>query len=215
MSAAGVEHTDWEGEQPDIDRRSVTMSSRVVSVSTVFFFGGFLFAFVYLRIQNVNGRWNRGDVKPSIMLGGLILAASVIAVAALLGVHRSLRSDDLRRWRAGAVVALFLILAGIVLRIVQLWTLDVNPSSGGYASVMIGWSLALVLVEIGALYWIETLVARSGRIVRSETDSGATPSVDVAAADQRFLASADGFTLFWCVVAAIELLAYVLLDLVR
>lgn len=215
MSAARVEHTDWEGEQPDIDRRSVAMSSRVVSVSTVFFFGGFFFAFVYLRIQNVNGRWNRGDAKPSILLGGLILAASVIAVASLLGVRGSLRSNDLLRWRAGAIVALISILLCIVLRIVQLWTLGINPSSGGYVSVLIGWSLALVLVHIGALYWIETLVARSGRIVRSESDSVATASVDVAAADQRFLASAGGFTLFWCVVAAIELLAYVLLDLVR
>lgn len=215
MSAAGVEHTDWKGEQPGIDRRSVTMSSRVVSISTVFFFGGFLFAFVYLRIQNVNGRWNSGDVKPSIMLGGLILGASVIASAALLGVRGSVRSDDVRRWRVGAIVAMLLILAGIVLRIVQLWTLGVHPSSGGYVSVFIGWSLTLILVEIGALYWIETLVARSGRIVRSETNSGSKPSVDVAAADQRFLASASGFTLFWCVMAGIELVAYVLLDLVR
>jgi hypothetical protein len=211
VSARRIEHSDWQGEQPRLDRQAVALGARVISVMLLFFFGGFFFAFVYLRVQNVNGRWNHAHAKPSVLLGGLVLGAALVAALALVAVRRRLASNEVARWRPGGVVALLAIAGAIALRIAQLWTLGLDPSSGGYVSVLIGWSAALVVVELGALYWIESLVARSGRL------AGSLPEADreAADADQRFLASAAGFTLFWCVLAGIEVLAYVMLDLVH
>lgn len=215
MSAREVERSDWEGEAADQDRRIVALGARVISGAVVFFFGGFFFAFVYLRLQNVNGHWNHIDAAPSSVLGGVVLGATVLAAAILLGVRGRLRRNDVGAWRRGGILALLLIGVAIVARIAQLWTLDVDPYAAGYVAVLIGWSASLVVVELGALYWVETLVARAGRLARTAADPARADGEDLADADQRFLASASGFTLFWCVMTAVEVLAYVLLDLVR
>lgn len=215
MSAREVERSDWEGEAADQDRRIVSLGARVISGAVVFFFGGFFFAFVYLRLQNVNGHWNHIDAEPSSVLGAVVLGATVLAAAILLGVRGRLRRSDVGAWRRGGIAALLLILVAIAARIAQLWTLDVDPYASGYVAVLIGWSASLVVVELGALYWIETLVARAGRIARTASDPAHADGDDLVEADRRFLASASGFTLFWCVMTAMEVLAYVLLDLVR
>lgn len=215
MSTHEVDRSGWEGEGPDQDRRIVALGARVIAGAAIFFYGGFFFAFVYLRLQNVNGHWNHVDAKPSIVLGGVVLAATLLAAAILLGTRGRLRRNEVRAWRGGAMVVLLLILVAVIARVVQLWTLGSDPDAAGYVAVLIGWSASLVAVELGALYWIETLVARAGRIARSQADPAPNDGDDVAAADQRFVASASGFTLFWCVMAAIEVLAFILLDLVR
>ncbi len=216
MSTREVEPSDWEGEAADQDRRIVTLGARVIAGAAIFFYGGFFFAFVFLRLQNVNGHWNHIDAKPSAVLGAVVVGATVLAAAVLLGIRSRLRRNEVRAWRGGALIALLLIVVAIVARIVQLWTLGLDPDAAGYVAVLIGWSVSLVVVELGALYWIESLVARAGRIARAEADPAAeAAAADVADADQRFLASASGFTLFWVVIAAVEVLAYILLDLVR
>lgn len=215
MSAREVERRDWEGEGTDQDRRIVALGARVIAGAAIFFYGGFFFAFVYLRLQNVNGHWNHVEAKPSAVLGSLVLIATVLAAAILVGTRGRLRRNEVAAWRNGAVVVLLLIFVAIGARIAQLWTLGFAPDASGYVAVLIGWSASLVVIELGALYWIETLVARAGRIARSEADPAAKDDEGVDAADRRFLASASGFTLFWCVMAAVEVVAYILLDLVR
>ena len=215
MSAREVEPSDWEGEAAEQAGRIVALSARVVAGAAIFYFGGFFFAFVYLRLQNVNGRWNHIDAKPSAMLGALALAAALGAAAILLGGRGRLRRSEIHQWRRGALIALALIVVAIVSRIVQLWTLGIEPDAAGYVAVLIGWSASLVVVELGALYWNETLVARAGRIARSKADPAVKDHVGLEAADQRFIASAMGFTLFWCVMTGIEVLAFMLLDVVR
>lgn len=210
MSAHGVDRSDWEREQPELDRRIVVTAARVLSVSMAFFFGGFFFAFVYLRLQNVNDHWNHIDAKPSMPWAFMILGATVLATVALLAVRGRAHAHEVARWRPGGLAALVLIAVAVVARVIQLWTLGQDPGAASFVSVFIGWSAALLVVEIGALYWIETLVARAGRLARADA---ADP--DVAQADQRFPASATGFTLFWCVLTVIEVVAFVLLDLVR
>jgi hypothetical protein len=212
MSARDVGHADWEQEQPDLDRRIITLGARVLSVSMVFFFGGFFFAFVYLRLQNVNGRWNQSDAKPSLAWSILVLACAIGAAVALLTGRRHARAETAIAWRARGAVALALVSIAIVARFVLLWTLPVAPDKSSYVSVLIGWSAALLVVELGAWYWIETLVARAGRLARTDTVGDAEAA---AQAEQRFAGSAAGITTWWSVLAAIEIVALVLLVWVR
>jgi hypothetical protein len=211
MSTRGIDHADWEQERPDLDRRIVTLGARVLSVSMVFFFGGFFFAFVYLRLQNVNGRWNQADTEPSLVWSIIILASTMGATVAFLAARRHARAEEAIRWRAWGATALALVGIAVVARLVLLATLPVSPDKSAYISVLIGWSAALLVVELGAWYWIETLVARAGRLSRS--DVAGNP--DAALAEQRFAGSVAGVTTLWCVLAAVELVAFVLLVLVR
>jgi hypothetical protein len=210
VSAPGIGRADWQREQAELDHRIVTIASRVLSVSIVFFFGGFFFAFVYLRLQNVNGHWNPIDAQPSTLPAVSILATTVLAAFTLLAVRGRLREGEIARWRWGGLVALPLILIAIVTRVAQLWTLGQEPGGSSYVSVLVGWSAVLLAVELGALYWNQTLVARARRLSRADATERA-----VAEADLRFVGSAAGFTLFWCVLAVIEVVAFVMLDMVH
>lgn len=216
MSARELDRSDWEHEGPDKDVRIVAIATRVVAGSLVFFFGGFFFAFVYLRLQNVNDHWNHIDAKASMTLGIVILAAGVIAAVLLIGLRGRHRAHELGSWRVRGLVVGALIVVAVVARVVQLWTLGVSPDASGFVAVLIGWSAALVAVEIGALYWIATLVARAGRLARTAGDPSADASErDVFEAEARFHASASSFTLYWLVLTGIEVVAFVLLDVVR
>jgi hypothetical protein len=216
MSARELDRSDWEQEGPDRDVRIVTLGSKVLAASICFFFGGFFFAFIYLRLQNVNDRWNHIDVEPSMPLAITVLVATVLAAGLLLSLRGHHPAHELGSWRARGLVVLLLILVAIVARIVQLWTLGVDPASSGYVAVVIGWSASLVAVEIGALYWAQTLAARAGRLARTAADpaSGAGER-ELADAEARFDASASSFTLFWFVLTGVEIVAFVLLDVVR
>ena len=78
-----------------------------------FFFGGFFFAFVYLRLQNVNDHWNPVDAKPSMPLAIAVLAATVLAAVLLLSLRGRHRAHEPASWRARGLVVLPLILVAI------------------------------------------------------------------------------------------------------
>lgn len=217
MSSRQLDHSDWERETAGQDARIVRLAARVVAGSMAFFFGGFFFAFIYLRLQDVAGRWNHHDAKPSLPLAITILVASVTAAAILLSLRGSHRAHQLRSWRARGLIVELLIVVAIVARVIQLWTLGLDPSSAGFVAVLIGWSGALLAVDIGALYWCQTLVARAGRLARTEAAErgDASADQDLTDAEVRFNASATGFTLVWMVLTCVEILAFVLLDVVR
>ena len=216
MSARELDRSDWEQEGPDQDARIVSTGAKVLAGAMVFFFGGFFFAFVYLRLQNVADRWNHIDAEPSMSLGIAVLGATVLAAAVLLSLRGRHRGHELTSWHARGLVVVLLIAVAIAARVVQLWTLGVDPAASGFVAVLIGWSASLVIIEVGAVYWAKTVVARAGRLARTEADpSYEADDPDLAGAETRFRASASSFTLFWCVLTAIEIVAFVLLDVVR
>jgi heme/copper-type cytochrome/quinol oxidase subunit 3 len=198
-------------DRPDPTPRVLWLGSRVLSASVVVFFFGFAFAFVYLKTLNTRGRWNPNlDVPvlfPSVGLAVVILSAVVYGVAV-----RRLRDDDTGPWQAWAAVAFPLLLATIGLHVWQLGSLPFEPTRGGYASVFVGWTVALVTVELGAAYWLLTVLRGSIRVV-GELDpynnEGPPPHV------RHLVASARGFGFFWGVVVTVEIVAYFLLVLVR
>jgi heme/copper-type cytochrome/quinol oxidase subunit 3 len=214
MNARGLDASDWEQEGPEQDQRIVALGARVLAAALCFFFGGFFFAFVYLRLQNVNDHWNHTDVRPSWPLGVVVLVSTMLAAMVLFTLRGQHRAHEMGSWRARGLAVLALILVAIVARVAQLWTLGSDPDTSGYVAVLIGWSAALVVVEIGAAYWIQTLVARARRLGHPEADASADRR-ELADAEARFHASASGFIVLWWVITAIEVVAFVLLDLVR
>jgi heme/copper-type cytochrome/quinol oxidase subunit 3 len=197
-------------DSPDPTPRVLWLGSRVLSAAVIIFFFAFVFAFVYLKAQDSRGLWNPG-LEVSVILSSVVLASALLsAVACGIGVRR-LRQDDTSQWQGWATISLLFGLGVIGLHVWQLGRLPFTPTQGGYASVFVGWTVAFIAVELGAMYWLLS-VLRGALRVAGEVD----PYEEGPPAHTRHLvASAQGYWFFLRIVAAVEIIAYVLLVLVR
>jgi heme/copper-type cytochrome/quinol oxidase subunit 3 len=197
-------------DRPDPTPRVLWLGSRVLSASVSIFFFSFAFAFVYLKAQNTRGRWNPGvevsALSSSAVLGAILLSAIACGVAV-----RRLRDDDTSAWQGWAMISLLSGLVAIGLHVWQLDTLPFTPTAGGYASVFVAWTLALIAVELGALYWLFSVLRGALRVAGQGDPYDEGPPAHI----RHLVASARGYWFFWRVVSVVEVLAYVLLVLVR
>ena len=179
---------------------SIWTGSRLLIGACSFLYAAFAFTFFYLRSLNSHGRWHPPGQHPSPLVG----TAAVILLIAAAGVHYfgvwRLRSGLNLDWRVAGVVALGLGLASVGLQIYLLTRLPFFPGASGYASVFVGfWPVQIVLV-LGALYWLETLVARSLRVRnawRGQGDLGGNVTPEAI----RLRASLDAFQYFFSFLA--------------
>jgi heme/copper-type cytochrome/quinol oxidase subunit 3 len=220
-----------EKEPPELLARNLRVAGFLWSTTTVFFFVGFLFAFFYLRSLNNADLWRPKGVDPPVGFGTAILVAILASVAVgWLGLRERRLAGDLaprdqarlRAWRLRGSIALGLGLAAVVLQCVEWATMGFGPASGGYASVFVGWTGLLALFALGAMFWLETLLATS---IRYRGGTG-VPAGEAAGDRYRtghdiedplalVLPSLEAFSIFWAVVAGVEVVSYVLLYLVR
>jgi heme/copper-type cytochrome/quinol oxidase subunit 3 len=197
-------------DKPDPTPRVLWLGSRVLSASVIVFFFAFVFAFAYLRAQDSHGRWNPG-LEVSVAFSSVVLGAALLSALTYGMAVRRLREDDTSAWQGSAAISLLFGFGVIGLHMWQLNTLTFNPTQGGYASVFVGWTVALIAVELGAMYWLLSLLRGTLRVA-GEVDpyeEGPPPHV------RHLVASAHGYSFFWGVVVAVEIVAYVLLVLVR
>jgi uncharacterized membrane protein YhaH (DUF805 family) len=174
------------------------------------FFAAFGFTYVYLKVQNSNGLWNAGH-EVSVRVGTATLVAFAASAAAYIVALRRLRTRGVPGWPGLATVSLAFAVAAIGLHVWQLDTLPFAPTDGGYASVYIGWTAALIAVELGAMYWLLTLLRGALRTDRIAADRANGPEP----LTPHLVASMRGYGLFWSSVVAIEGIAFALLVLVR
>jgi heme/copper-type cytochrome/quinol oxidase subunit 3 len=198
-----------ELEEPRVTVRIVWVAARVFTASVAFFFVGFLFAYVYLKSVDAADKWIPNPARPSILFGGIILAA-VVASAVLVRVATRAITGAWHGevWQLLGGAALVLGLLAVVL---QVWELAAHhlgfPVTGGYPSVFVGWCAFLALFQLGAMYWLGTLVSQ---IERARGTGGMND-------DEResFRAHSSGFAFFWTFIAVVQAIAFVLLYLVR
>jgi hypothetical protein len=195
-------------EPPDREASTVAWASRIAALASVFFFGGFLFAFVYLRLQDVNGRWNEHGAEAGLGYAIVILVAMLLAAVLLVAT----RDGDPPRYRSLGTIAAASLIVAIVARVLQMRAFPFETHASGYAAVANGWSIALLLVTLGLLYWTWSLAARARRLTRPADAPGEDPAGDGAERIQA--ASARGLATFALVVAGAEAVAFVLLNVV-
>jgi heme/copper-type cytochrome/quinol oxidase subunit 3 len=197
---ATVPPTTFDGDaQPDLLARNIRVGSRIWAASQAFFFVAFFFAFLYLRALNTNGLW-RGwphhHPSPSFAFGVTILIC-VLASAAAARTAVLLPPES---WRIAAWTALAFALAAVGLQAAQFSSLGFGPTDAAYASVFVGWSGLFALSLLGTCYWIATVVSDVTRVD--------TPP-DVRAA------GVDGVSFVLIVLAGVELVAFILLYIVK
>ena len=165
-----------EREPPEVLGRNLKAAGHLWAAATVFFFIGFLFGFFYLRSLNNAGLWHPKGVDPPVGLGTAIIVCVLASLAltwlglrerraAVIGSEYSAELDDarLQAWRWRGLLALAFGLAAIVLQCVEYATMGFGPTQGGYASVFVGWTGMFIVFVLGAMFWLETLLATSFR----------------------------------------------------
>jgi heme/copper-type cytochrome/quinol oxidase subunit 3 len=141
--------------------RNLWTAARMLAGSATFFFISFVFAYFYLRSLDMNRDWKIGHVSPPIGLGIAILVVLVVSAVALrVAARNPLESLPL------AALSLVLALVAVGLQAYEWTTLGFGPSSGGYASVFVGWTITYSVFALFCAYWIETQVATIWRARR-------------------------------------------------
>jgi heme/copper-type cytochrome/quinol oxidase subunit 3 len=200
-----------ELEPPEILGRNLQVGARMMAAAQAFALLSFVFAYFYLRTLNSNGDWRPKHVNPS---GGIGVAMLVCLVACALayayGVQR-LGDGTEGGWRAASIASLVLGVAAFVLIIVQFASISFGPTSGGYASVFVGWNAFYAVNLLIVLCWLETLVAQS---LHTHTQEVAPETGDVAAPFEVIRPAGDAFAVVLYTTVVFGVIGYVLLFVV-
>jgi hypothetical protein len=200
-----------ELEPPEILARNLQVGARMMAAAQAFALLAFVFAYFYLRTLNSNGDWRPKHVDPSSGVGAAVLVCLVgCALAYFYGVKR-LGDGTEHSWRAAAIASLVLGLAAFVLMIVQLASISFGPTSGGYASVFIGWHAFYGINLLLVLGWLETLVAQS---LHAHTQEVAPETGDIAAPFEVIRPAGDAFAVVLYTAVLFGIIGYVLLFVV-
>jgi len=199
-----------ELERPQLSGRTLWVGSRVLGACVIFYFLGFVFAYVYLKTLDVNHHWRHGPAAPSALVGSLILVLVLTGTAAYAVGVRSLEREQWQRWRRLTALSAMGLLAAALMLVVELVDPAFPYGISAYVSVFVGWSWSLVVILLVVSYFVTSLFAQSRRVPpesRQHTEDLASPTA--------LLGSADAVRFVMFVVAGIEVLAWVLLYLVR
>jgi heme/copper-type cytochrome/quinol oxidase subunit 3 len=190
---------DAYAETPELHERIDRIGFGLIGGATVMFFFGFVFAYFYLRSLDNNGLWRPAGVEPPIAWG-IAIAAALALSAVAFGYAARVADRESGGWVIPSGIALALGLFACVAQAVEYAHIPFGPESGGYASVFFGWTALYVVVSLIALYRVETVFA-AGIRNRGREDS-AVPEGIVPGA------------MYWALVAAIGVLAWIVLYLV-
>jgi heme/copper-type cytochrome/quinol oxidase subunit 3 len=137
-------------EPPELVAGNLRAAGRLAVAATTFVFFVPFFAYFYLRSLNSAGMWRPAGVDPPLGLG-----LAVMVCFAGSGIALSLAAAWIRPrprvWKPLTACSLVLGLAGIALQIVEWAALGFGTSSGGYASVFIGWTLLTTVLALATM----------------------------------------------------------------
>ena len=167
----GPELASAELQAADRMPANIDAGIRLWAGTTLFFFLGPFFAFLYLRSLDSAGDWRPAGIDPSQLLGALIVALVVASSVALVLAARSFDGSVRGRWLQLGGLSLALGLASSVLQVVEYARLGFGPTDGGYASVFVAWTGLTALFVLGTMIWLETLLAYGLRADRQPLES--------------------------------------------
>jgi len=209
-SEAAIRATEEDAFYHEAALNAAWTGSRLAIGSLSFLFGAFAFAYFYLFSSDGHSEWLPSSTRiPSAHYGeaivGLIVLSAVIQTVGL----QVIKSGKKGPWFIPAVVALVFGLAAVALQIVELLVLPFQPGQSGFASVFVGFYPVALVVWLGAMVWLEILVARSRHIpaiffVEQPPTYAQTYEV------QRFQSALSAFTVVWNYLAIVAFIFWLL-----
>jgi heme/copper-type cytochrome/quinol oxidase subunit 3 len=210
--AAGLSiHSDPGAARAD-DVRQLTgnlmIGSRLFASGIAFLFMSFLFAFFYLRAVNSNGLWRPKGVEPVQAWGIAVLVFMILTAVLFDYARRELVGATEPQWRTGAIAALVCGILVVIAQGIEYSTITFKTDQGGWASVFWGWTVVQLLCWLGAVYWVETLVAQTLRRPPASPREG-------TAGTELLRPSADAAIVYLYTMVTIGVIAYVLLYIIK
>jgi heme/copper-type cytochrome/quinol oxidase subunit 3 len=200
--------TEIPPEPPDVGARTLSEASRLLAGATAFFFLAFVFSYFYLRSLNEEHAWRPKHVDPDQALGAAMIACIVLsALLAVLGGRQMKQRSA--RWLPMVAAALVLGLVAVALQCVAYTVQDFGPTNGAYASVFSIWTAFYLVAVLGAMYWLETMVAGELRARRQPAEREG----DIREADRLIAPGLDAAVFYWAFLAGIGVITYVVLYL--
>jgi heme/copper-type cytochrome/quinol oxidase subunit 3 len=197
-----------EFEPPEILARNLQVGARMMAAAQAFALLAFVFAYFYLRALNSNGAWRPKHVDPSGGVGVAMLVCIVgMGIAYWVALQR-LGDGTEPGWRTWSITALALGIGAFVLVIVQFASISFGPTSGGYASVFVGWHAFWGINSLLVLGWLETLVAQS---LHTHTQEVAPETGDIAAPFEVMRPAGDAFAVVLYTALVFGIIGYVIL----
>jgi heme/copper-type cytochrome/quinol oxidase subunit 3 len=202
--------TEEEGFYHEAALNASWTAARLAIGGLCFLFGSFMFAYFYLRSLNSSGRWmGPGYHPPSLAYGTVVMIAVLLSAGIHYAALQQIKAGHKQLWQIGAVIALLLGLAAIVLQILELLFLPFWPGSSGFSSVFTGFYPVFTVVLLAGMIWLETLLARA-RFIPAISFVEQPPTYSEAFMVQRFQASLSGFTVVWNFLAVVAVVFWVL-----
>ncbi len=184
--------------------------SRLAIGGLTFLFGSFAFAYFYLRSLDSAGRWRgSGYIHPSLWMGTTIMLLAVLSAGVHYYVLQRIKAGHKHAWQVGALVALGLGLAAVAMQVYMLTDLPFKPGSSGYSSVFTGFYPVFLVIQLAALVWLETLLARA-RHIPALSFVEQPPTYTETYSVQRFQASLSAFSTIWSYLALMAILFWLL-----
>ncbi len=187
---------------------NLAVGSRLMASGTAFVFISFLFAFFYLRAVNSNGLWRPKGVGPVQSWGIAVLVLTILTAGAFDLARRQLVGGTEPRWRSGSITALVSAVLVVVAQGIEYATITFKTDQGGWAAVFWGLTLVQLLFWLGAVYWIETMVAQTLRRPAASAQEG-------TGGTELLRPSADSCIVYLYTMVTVAIIAYVLLYLVK
>jgi heme/copper-type cytochrome/quinol oxidase subunit 3 len=184
--------------------------SRLAIGALSFLFGAFAFAYFYLFSSDGHSKWlPSSTTPPQAGYGAAIMALVVVsAVVQTVGLQR-IKAGRKGPWSIAALVALVLGLVAVALQIVQLLNLPFQPGQSGFASVFVGFYPMALVIWLGAMVWLEILIARA-RNIPAISFVEQPPTYAQAYEVQRFQSALSAFTVVWNYLAIVAFIFWLL-----
>ncbi len=197
-------------EPPEVGGRALAVAARMLCGASTFFFLAFLFAYFYLRSIDAHHVFHPAHVKPNQGLGAAFIACVVLSAALAILAARQMKAAS-RGWPAPGIASVVLGLAAVALQCIEYTVQHFGPTDGAYASVFCAWSGFYLIAVLFTMYWLETQVATELRARRSPAESHG----DIADPDRLIAPALDAAVFYWGFLAAIGIVTYVTLYLLR
>lgn len=152
-----------EAEPAETQERNLWAGARLLVSSTVFLFLPFVFGYFYLASLNTADMWRPGHLTGPLGWGIPVMLGVVVSAALVAWARSELARGKGASSRWLSLAALLVGVAAVVVQGVEYSQLRFGPSDGGYASVFLGWTGLFALVLLGAMVWLEIIVASAFR----------------------------------------------------
>lgn len=179
---------------------SLWTGSRLLVGIVVFALASLAFAYFYLRSSNNDDLWRPGGITAPTGTGAAIFAITAFAGLIAIFGRKRIQQGQHADWQVAGWTTVLSGLVAIGLQIWQLTQLPFYPGSSGYASCFIGWASMNIAMLLGAVYWMETLLARSLRLRKALVEEGGNSDSPLPA-ERLFGANVEGCAFFWGFVA--------------